>query len=86
MEPDAAPKQTEPFFLIIADHPTRRFCFEGPMTDDGSWKRAAFRAREYEHRIDCGPRGWNRRTLAIDYQQSSGYGGCPPGIILRPRE
>ena len=86
METEFDPNPSEPFFLIVADHLTRRFCVEGPMVDDGPWKGAIYRAREHEHRIDCGPRGLNRRSLSIQYQRETGFGGCPPGSIVRPRE
>ena len=79
------PEPPEPFFLIVADFDQRHFCVEGPMTDDGPWKRAAGRAREHR-RIQCGPAGPDRRTLSIEYQRESGFGGVPPGTILRPRD
>jgi hypothetical protein len=56
------------------------------MTDDGPWKRAAGRAREHERRVQCGPASSDRRSLSMEYQRESGFGGCPPGSILRPRE
>jgi hypothetical protein len=56
------------------------------MTDDGPWKRAAGRAREHERRVQCGPASSDRRSLSMEYQRESGFGGVPPGSILRPRE
>ena len=75
-----------PFYLIVADLETRRFCVEGPMTDDGPWNRAAGRTRENGGDVRCGPKSSDRRSLSMEYQRSSGFGGCPPGSILRPRE
>ena len=75
----------EPFFLIVADLETKRFCVEGPMTDDGPWNRAAGRARENDHDVRCGPKGPDRRSLSAEFQRTSGFGGCPPSSILRPR-
>ena len=46
----------EPFFLIVADLETKRFCVEGPMTDDGPWNRAASRARDNDRHVRCGPK------------------------------
>jgi hypothetical protein len=86
MKTQSDPNPSEPFFLIVADHGTKRFCVEGPMTDDGPWKRAAGRARENERRVVCGPASSDRRSLSMAYQRESGFGGCPPGSILRPRE
>ena len=76
----------EPFFLIVADLETKRFCVEGPMTDDGPWNRAASRARDNDRHIRCGPKSPDRRSLSATYQKASGFGGCPPGSIVRPRE
>jgi hypothetical protein len=86
METESDTSPTEPFFLIVADHVTRRFCVEGPMTDDGPWKRAAGRVRDYDRDVRCGPASSDRRSLSIEFQRESGFGGCPPGSILRPRE
>ena len=80
------PNPTVPFFLIVVDHDQRLFSAEGPMTDDGPWKRAAGRAREHERRVQCGPASPDRRSLSMEYQRDSGFGGVPPGSILRPRE
>jgi hypothetical protein len=85
MTPESKPP-IEPFFLIIADFDRRHFCVEGPMIDDGPWKRAAGRAREHERSVQCGPASSDRRSLSMEYQRESGFGGCPPGSILRPRE
>jgi hypothetical protein len=85
-ETEFNPNPPAPFFLIVADFDRRHFCVEGPMTDDGPWKRAAGRARKQERRIQCGPVSSDRRTLSMEYQRESGFGGCPPGTILRPRE
>ena len=85
MEPESDPP-IEPFFLIVADHGTKRFCVEGPMTDDGPWKRAANRAQENDRRVRCGPKGPDRRSLSASYQKETGFGGVPPGSILRPRQ
>lgn len=79
------PDPSQPFFLIIADHDRGCFCVEGPMTDDGPWHLAAGRAREKDRDVQCGPTGPDRATLAIDYQRVSGFGGAPPGSIVRPR-
>ena len=86
MDTEFDPNPSAPFFLIVADYDTRRFCVEGPMTDDGQWNRAAGRARENERRVMCGPKGSDRRSLSIEFQRTSGFGGCPPSSILRPRE
>jgi len=86
METEFDPNPTEPFFLIVADHETHRFCVEGPMTDDGPWKRAAGRAREHKRRVVCGQASSDRRSLPMEYQKESGFGGCPPGSFLKPRE
>src|SRR5207342_3763147 len=75
----SGPNPSEPFFLIVADLETRRFCVEGPMTDDGTWNRAAARARENDRHVPCGPKGSDRRSLSANYQTASGFGGCPPG-------
>ena len=85
MNPESEPL-IEPFFLIIADFDRRHFSVEGPMIDDGPWKRAAGRAREHERRVQCGPASSDRRSLSMEYQRESGFGGVPPGSILRPRE
>src|ERR1700689_4918948 len=84
METEFDPKPPDPFFLIVADQGTRRFCVEGPMTDDGPWKRAAGRARENERRVQCGPASSDRHSLSMEYQRESGLGGCPPGADRRP--
>ena len=82
---DAAP--TESFFLILADHDHRVFSVEGPMTDQAPWKQAADNAaRRHRRRIQCGPTGPDRETLAAAYRQSHGFRGVPPGSIVRPRE
>ena len=87
METEFNPNPSEPFFLIVADFDRRHFCVEGPMTDDGPWKRAAGRAaQEHERRVVCGPASSDRRSLSLEYQRESGFGGVPPGTILRPRE
>jgi hypothetical protein len=86
METEFSPNPPEPFFLIVADHVTKRFCVEGPMTDDGPWNRAAGRARESDRDVRCGPKGSDRRSLSVEFQKTSGFGGCPPGSFLRPRE
>jgi len=56
------------------------------MTDDGPWTRAARRATENDRLVQCGPRGPDRRALSIEFQKETGFGGVPPGSILRPRE
>jgi hypothetical protein len=76
MTPESEPP-IEPFFLIVADFDRRHFCVEGPMIDDGRWKRAAGRAREHERRVQCGPASSDRRSLSADYQKASGFGGVP---------
>jgi hypothetical protein len=76
----------EPFYLIVADLYMKRFCVEGPMTDDAPWHRAASRACESGRDIQCGPKSPDRRSLSVEFQKSSGFGGCPPGSFLRPRE
>lgn len=86
METEFDPNPSEPFFLIVADFETKRFCVEGPMTDDGPSNRAAGRARENDRDVRCGPASSDRRSLSMEYQRTSGFGGCPPGSILRPRE
>jgi hypothetical protein len=86
METEFNHNLSTPFFLIVADHRTHRFCVEGPMTDDGPWIRAARQARDYDRDIRCGPKGPDRRALSIEFQRTSGFGGCPPSSILRPRE
>ena len=86
METKFNPNPPEPFFLIVADLDRRHFCVEGPMADDGKWKRAAGRAREYQRRVQCGPASSDRRSLSASYQKETGFGGVPPGSILRPRE
>ena len=86
METDFAPNPSAPFFLIVADYETHRFCVEGPMTNDGPWNRAAGRARENDRDVRCGPKGLDRRSLSAEFQRESGFGGVPPGSILRPRE
>jgi hypothetical protein len=86
METEFDPNPCEPFFLIVADFDRGHFCVEGPMTDDGPWKRAAGHARGNDRRVQCGPAGSDRRSLSIEYQRESGFGAVPPGTILRPRE
>jgi hypothetical protein len=86
MDTEFDPNPPAPFFLIVADFDRRHFCVEGPITDDGPWKRAAGRAREHERRVVCGPAGLDRRSLSMKYQRETGFGGVPPGTILRPRE
>ena len=81
--PDSDPNQ--PFFLIVADFDTSRFCVEGPMTDDQAWQRAAQRAKEKRsRRISCGPSSPDPETLAREFQQTHDFGGVPPGSIVRP--
>jgi hypothetical protein len=79
------PKPTDPFFLIVADHDAALFCIEGPMTDDAPWNLAAGRAREKARRVQCGPSGPDRETLAEEFQRTYKMGGVPPGSIVRPR-
>ena len=86
METAFDPNPPGPFFLIVADLEAKRFCVEGPMTDDGPWTRAARRATENDRLVQCGPRGPDRRALSIEFQKETGFGGVPPGSILRPRE
>jgi hypothetical protein len=86
VETEFTPNPPAPFFLIVADYGAHRFCIEGPMTDDGPWNRAAARARENDRDVRCGPKGSDRRSLSVEFQRSSGFGGCPPGSFLRPRE
>jgi hypothetical protein len=86
METEFAPNPTAPFFLIVADFDRKHFCVEGPMTDDSPWNRAAARAGEYHRSVQCGPKGPDRRSLSMDFQKSTSFGGVPPGSILRPRE
>ena len=75
----------EPFFLIVADLDTGRFCVEGPMTDDRPWQRAAQRAKETQSRhIHCGPASPDRNALAREFQQAHKFRGVPPGSIVRP--
>ena len=83
---DPTPTQAEPFFLIVADHDRGTFCVEGPMTDDGPWKRAAGRAREHERRVQCGPAGPDRdRSRMRIPTRATSLAALPPGSILRPR-
>ncbi len=77
--------QTEPFFLVIADHDRRIFTVEGPMIDDVQWNSAVRSARDYQRHIVCGPSGPDREILAIEYQRANKLGCVPPGSILRPR-
>jgi hypothetical protein len=80
------PAPGEPFYLIVADFDQKHFCVEGPMTDDSRWNRAAARASEYHRSVQCGPKGQDRRSLSMEFQKSTGFGGVPPGSILRTRE
>jgi hypothetical protein len=80
------PAPGESFYLIVADLYMKRFCVEGPMTDDGPWHRAVVRAFESGRNIQCGPKSSDRRSLSMEYQRTSGFGGCPPGSFLKPRE
>lgn len=64
-------EQSEPFFLIVADHDQRFFCVEGPMTDDRRWKNAARHAQDQLGRsVMWGPTGPDRNALAIEFQRA----------------
>ncbi len=76
---------TEPFFLIVADHDRGVFAVEGPMTDERPWTEAAAHARSGQRRIDCGPSGPDRDTLAAEYRRAHELAGVPPGSIIRRR-
>jgi hypothetical protein len=80
-------EQSEPFFLIVADHDQRFFCVEGPMTDDRRWKNAARHAHDQLGRnVMCGPTGPDRNALATEFHRAEKLAGVPPGSIVRPRQ
>jgi hypothetical protein len=80
------PLRPRPFFLIVADEDRGVFSVEGPMTDDAPWRAAARQALDRQQRhIACGPTGSDRDVLAAEFQRSYGFGGVPPGSIVRPR-
>jgi hypothetical protein len=80
-------RQSEPFYLIVADHDQGFFSIEGPMTDDKPWNNAARHARDNFHRrVVCGPTGPDRDALVVEYLNANKLAGAPPGSIVRPRQ
>ena len=53
-----------PFFLVAADHDTRRVCVGCPVT--GRWNSAVDRANGNGH-VCLGPGGTDRRALSLEY-------------------
>jgi hypothetical protein len=84
--PPSEPIPTAPFYLIVADHDRGFFSVEGPMTGNASWNQAVIRAQEHGRRVECGPSGLDRDTLAAEFQrQAQWMRGVPPGTIVSPR-